>query len=428
MYCGTCGKELRDGAKFCDECGAVQPAAIPESQQPKTEPEAVAPVEPVIPVVQTPEKPRKKVNKKLLAVVAIVLVVAVVAAIVIPIFFPRKERIYIVASETRYDADGNKTAYYVYDIDEYGNLLSMEYDHERKEITKEDPVLGSYTDYTYEFDGKYQTSFEGEYNENCDIESWLYQYGYGFSVEYEYDEDDRIAEFVITMENPMEFDSTDAPEATPVPVTYECEYDDEGRLVRVFIPDGFNGDDFTTPLYAYDKAGQLTAVYWSSKEGTSRNDLYYEDDLLASVEYYESPTPLFQSGDESGFQLRYSVYFDYDKNGTLVEAIRKDEYGQKVFVKEWEYSKEGFLEEITVNYTDGDEFTTEYTCDEYGNIIEIEYSDGSRTVYEYEERKLTSQQAQIFRRLNKSYPLDGYIGDEWRVTCRLVPNPMEGQY
>ena len=34
MYCGTCGKELRDGAKFCDQCGAVQPGAFtPEAAQ-----------------------------------------------------------------------------------------------------------------------------------------------------------------------------------------------------------------------------------------------------------------------------------------------------------------------------------------------------------------------------------------------------------
>ena len=426
MYCGTCGKELRDGAKFCDECGAIQPAAIPENQKPKTEPEAVAPVEPVIPVAQTPEKPRKKVNKKFLAIIAAVLVVAVTAAIVIPIFFPGKETIYVCVSETHYDADGNKIAYFESEFDEHGNLLCKKYDHETKEITIEDPELGTYTDYTCEFDGKLQTDFIGEYNDDFTYVSWQYPYALGSSLEYEYDDEGRIIEFTMTTE-PSLRGNDDVSAISPV--TYCCEYDDKGRLEMVYIPDG-NSDpkhpDFITQLYEYDKHGRLTTVYWSSKEYTCLNELYYEDGRLSSIEHFGSSTALFQSGDNSGFYPVHTFTYEYDKKGNLIEIVKTDGNGEEIYVEEHEYSEEGLLEEIITSYPNNNSFTKEYTCDEYGNILEIKNPDGRRVEYEYEALKVSKQEALYYhRRYQNSNQLYGDVGQNYWITATYIPDPLE---
>lgn len=424
MYCGTCGNVLRDGARFCDHCGAAQPEpVIPESQKPKTEPEVSQPIAPA----EIPAKPKEKVSKKLLAVVAAVLVVAILAAVLIPIFFPGKQTIYVLTGITYYDAEGNKTAHYVYEYDEFGNLLSTKYDQEGKEVSMEDPVLGTYTDYIYEFDGKFETYFEGEYDENGNIESWLHQYSYGFSVEYEYDKDGRIAEFVITMEHPMEYENTDGAEAMPVPVTYECEYDDESRLVRVFTHSDIYRDGFTTQLYEYDDDGYLTAVYWSSKEGTYRNDLSYEDGRLCMIEKYICQTPYFQSDSNPEYSFKGSVEYDYDKDGNLTETVFTDENGAEESSIEYEYTEEGFPEEETISYANGKEYTYEYTCDEHGNVIEVKNTDGTRSEYEYEERKVTAQQALYFHRQDDPRDLYGYTGNDWYVTSKFVPDPLTEQ-
>jgi hypothetical protein len=81
-FCDKCGKDLRDGAKFCDGCGAVReqpgqnnPAEQLNPDSGKTE------------TVYSPTKKPK--NRKLrYAVIAFVIVVVVAAAITIDAYFP----------------------------------------------------------------------------------------------------------------------------------------------------------------------------------------------------------------------------------------------------------------------------------------------------------------------------------------------------
>ena len=386
MYCGTCGKELPDGAKFCNVCGAAQPNLTPESQQPKAAPE-------VIPVTsskaQKSKKEKKTVNKKLLAVVAVVLVVAVTAAIVIPIFFPGKQTIYVCVEEIRYTNGGVAHRRTEWEYDEVGNLLSEEVDHGNA-THRWDDELGVYFYEITEYDGTVDYRSEWEYDENNNIVKYLTSVQPGYSVEYDYDEDGKITEFVLNWEPSINSASED--HLKVVPTTYECEYDDEGRLVRVYIPDGFNGDDFTAHLFEYDKDGTLTTVYVSSRESTYRHDLSYKDDRLCEVEIYISSTFEFQSGDESAFSFDQAVKYKYDREGMLKSPSDCD-----------------------------------YTYDENGNIIEIEYDDGSRTVFEYEERKVTTQQALAFYRRNAEEIFTGSYGGSWDAISHLVPNPLEEQ-
>lgn len=389
MYCGTCGKELRDDSKFCDQCGAIQPELVPDNQKKNTTPEMTPPVAPVIPVAEKPKKPRKKVNKKLLAIIAAVLVVAVAAAILIPIFFPGKQTIYVCVEEIQYTSDGIAHRRTQWEYDEVGNLLSEEVDN-GDHAPKWDDTLGVYFYEFAEYDGTVDYRSEWEYDENNNIVKYLTSEQPGYSVEYDYDEDGKITEFVLTWEPSI--NSASENHVKVVPATYKCEYDDEGRLIRVYVPDGFYRGDFTSHLFEYDKDGTLETVYISAKEATWRHDLSYKDGRLHEIEIYVCPTPYFQSGDESYFNFDRAVKYKYDRDGHLKSQSGDD-----------------------------------YTYDEHGNLIEIKYEDGSRTVYEYEERKVNPQQALTFRRRNGEILFPHSFGGDWDTIKHLVPNPLVEQ-
>lgn len=412
MYCGTCGKELRDGAKFCDECGSIQPDAIPESQKPKTESESVAPVEPVIPVAQTTEKPRKKVNKKLLAVVAVVLVVAVVAAIVIPIFFPGKETVYVIISQTYYDADGNITDRYLFEYDDLGNGTLAE-----KEIVE------IKDDGSYELTGDFEVHQKMRFTEEYLTQSLIYKSGYGYSVKYKFDKDERVTEFTVTPEPPMDVEAEDS--ADREPVTYYCEYDKKSRLTRVYLIDE-NDEEFTTQLYEYDSDGRLTATYSCKEDYASRNELFYEDGRLCSIENYVGTAQQFQSEEYSEYTLDQTFDFEYSKKGNLIEIDRKNGDGNRISRVEYEYDKNGYYKTYSITQSDGAKYTYEYTCDKHGNIIEVENPDGSYIKYEYEERELTTQQALNYhRKYQNSGYLYGYYDNDFDVIRHLIPDPIK---
>lgn len=388
MYCGTCGKELRDGAKFCDECGSIQPDAIPESQKPKKQPEVIHPIAPAE-IPTKPKKEKKPVNKKLLAVVAVVLVVAVVAAIVIPIFFPGKQTIYVCVEEIQYTSDGVAYKHTEWEYDEVGNLLSEEVDYGDRTYEYDDINVVYIEKYT-KYNGTVDDLIEWEYDENNNIVKYLTSKNLGYSVEYDYDEDGKITEFVLTWEPSI--NSASENHAKVVPTTYKCEYDDKDRLIRVYIPDGFYRGDFTSYLFEYDKDGNLETFYVSANTGTWRHDLSYKDSRLHEIEIYYSPTHSFQTGDESNFNFDRVVEYKYDRDGHLKRPSNGD-----------------------------------YTYDENGNLIEIEYDNGSRTVYEYEERKVTAQQALVYYRRNGEMLFPYSYGNDWEVIKHLIPNPLEEQ-
>ena len=55
-FCGNCGAEINDGAKFCPVCGAVQAAPGAQQQQQQQQQQYTAPVQPVQPGPRTDEE------------------------------------------------------------------------------------------------------------------------------------------------------------------------------------------------------------------------------------------------------------------------------------------------------------------------------------------------------------------------------------
>jgi len=90
MFCQKCGKELREGAVFCDSCGAQQE----ERQDNIMQPQPVYAIPQPIPY--TPPNPVKKPTKKI--VFGIISVVVVIIILGITVLFPI----------TKNDNDSNK--------------------------------------------------------------------------------------------------------------------------------------------------------------------------------------------------------------------------------------------------------------------------------------------------------------------------------
>ena len=79
MQCKNCGKELKDDAKFCDQCGTKVTEADSPEQMPENS-ESTAPAEAAVTAEETAAAPTgaKAKNKKalLIVVIAAVLVAA----------------------------------------------------------------------------------------------------------------------------------------------------------------------------------------------------------------------------------------------------------------------------------------------------------------------------------------------------------------
>lgn len=382
------------------------------------------------PETQKPQKEHKKVNKKLLIAIAAMLVLAVTAVSVLLLSKQNtasstdKQTIYVCVSATHYDENGNKIAYYVYEYDEFGNCLSGKYDQELVEVTSEDSNIYYYT---YEFDGEFREFYESEYTEDSYTVTQLYEYHEGYTANCQYDKDGRISEFTLSAKPSLEEEDDDSGD----PVTYYCEYDKNGRLIRVYRPDEKYGE-FTTQLYEYDQDGRLAAAsYCSGIRFNYRIEMVYKDGRLSKIERYEYLTDQFQAGEDPEYILSGVAYFRYDEHGNLIEETEEDDEGNITDFNEWVYDKNGHLKEIRSYLEDGSTYITKYTCDEKGNIITVDTYDSfnkCRTVYEYEEREVTAQQALQFDR--RAGYISGYVeqlysGQDYDIVKFLVPNPFQ---
>lgn len=403
MFCGTCGSKLPDNARFCEECGAV----VQENLPPKAENAPVtAPIKPVLKVQPKAEKPpkpkkeKKKVNKGLIIGICAVLMVAVLAAVLIPVIFPR-ETIYVLKKQTLYNEDGSELVCLTYEYDDCARILSREADESGYEQAW-DEELCVFVQVSTGLDGEPDWDDEYEYDEYGNVICMDSHFFGSIEVEYEYDEEGRFVS--------CQFEGTGA--------EYFCEYDENGNLLSV----GTNyGDGRVEEGYAfeYDSQGRLKSETQYTKVSTVHCEYHYDGDQLSSVDYYTAATI-----PDADYAYAYSYEYTYDEDGRLEEMVRR---GTEI---RYEYDGEGFLESEENNW--GEEI--EYTCDEYGNIICAEYSDGTRFELEYEEMTVTPEQAANYRS-RAIYTEMGFALGEWGGFCYgacffyyLIPNPCWETY
>ena len=416
MYCGTCGKELPDGAKFCNGCGAAQSEAV--TTEPKTTPVVN---QTTLPTAEKPEKKKKKVNKKLLAVVAVVLMVAVVAAIVIPIFFPSKEdtgkeTIYVCVNEVYYNFKGDPVRNIAYKYDEAGNLLSSKADIAEDTVLF-DEELQVYTYVNGICDGTVDQIDEYSYNEFGYLIQQTSNHNGNFTVEYTYNEDNDFVSYVQKFEPSGEDDAE-----TAAPASYECKYSNDGYLVSITEIT----DDGNYPVYVfeYDEDGRLKAEEFYFDDCTYRNVFSYDDGRLCRIDHYKGLS-YYPEIEDMEFTIQSSMEYEFDEEGQLNKEIHLDENGDLFRRRIFEYDDDGFLEELSIYSSNVSLDEIQYTCDDYGNIIEEEYESGKRIEREYEALEVTAKQAAHFRR-KEGYRLNDYnefiYNSCWYYY--LIPNPL----
>lgn len=320
MICKKCGNTLKEGAKFCNACGApvhAQPAPIPSTAPVNREDTGytiplvreAAPVQNAAPVSKKPFP----VKKLLLAVAAVAVVVLVV--VLASSLFGGKT-VYLLTEHMDYDESFSKyTVTYEYDDD--GNMV--EYRYQVK-------YLDWYSDYLDDIDY-----------------TWSYEYEDGRIVAAEYDGDD---------------------------LSFELEYiyDKKGNLETV------ESDDFEGEVTCDDK-GRIIEMEFDGDIEESLECSYYDNGMIKELEYTSGSFRYVILYSETGKTLESTTYDDGEKfSETTNEYDDKDrhlEYEYKYYYngklsssthKTWEYDKKGNLVAFTMKRTsDGDKLTME--CD-----------------------------------------------------------------
>ncbi len=400
MFCGTCGNQLREGARFCDRCGAVQQAMLPPLPEKPKPVEVIQPVLKVPPKTPKPKKQRNPANKKHLVIAAAVLIVAVLAAVLMPILFPGTETVYVMTSLTYTASDGTV---YTYDfaVDEFGN--PTKWAHPANPFEADYDKFGNLTEYA---------STAKPYGEAVAI----------YRVDYDYDQDGRIESAEKT------FPGSDSS------LEYAFTWDKSGNLTQI-LPEGM---DITIGIcrmdFVYDRQNRLIREYHIRRQ-LDRNEILGEiaPYTLVLIQQYTYDSSgkviLVEQGecrskdeadevsiDELKYDLEPVFELDYDETGRLTALT----YCREAFTDSYSYDSEGNL-----IFAD-----CKTTYDRHGNLIRLERENGVVYEYTYEPVKLSHEAAQRYRHSARYYGFDpiarelyppGYPAYDFYY---LIPNPI----
>ena len=359
----------------------------------------------------------------------------------------------VVETEILYDEDNGDYEYNQYSFDLLGNCISESLWYSAESGTSEENRYvydyngnvvkytdgeGNITDYEYDWKGNLEILNDANGNETLytydelnrlvKVEQPFTEIGstlYYAVTEYEYDANGNLVTERIRTEEPGDSASTR--------VT-EYEYDSMNRVITAVTYD----PDPNYTQYRYDDAGNLLKVYTglSSKLSFSAAGTPSGSDSSYSVTSYEydNRSNMIEMTDALG----QSETYDYDKNGTLTSKTDRNgnttEYtynnmGQPKYVDV--YDVNGTLADtLSYTYTDNglvrrirtDDYTTYYTYDVFGRLIEEETGNISvRSTYSLLGDRTDRQVYQGSRRIsdaNYRYDANGrmtYAEDEGYV-------------
>lgn len=391
MFCPNCGTNVPDGSKFCAGCGHPMQSSAPSTggvevrySKPKAkpaepvyappvppaepvytppvqaEPVYTPPAAPVQPPVYTPPAPSAPVKpKKATKKSKLPLIIVALVAIV-----------GIVVGAVAL-LGGGKEAYCVaYEVTNSGD--------------------------GYEYASKWEYEFDDDGNVEVYSYNWSYSYAdyddynYASETEYEVEYDDKGNIETVTV-------SGDGYE-------YEFEYVYEGKeLVEAVCEDG----DIT-----------ITATFEDGKVVSVERDDGNDTEEIASYEY--DGDVLVEEVTKSG---SYKYVYTYDEDGNLTES--KTYYdGELTSSHTSTYNDEGdVIEEVSVNYVDGEKQTTTTTYEiTYGKggryesvIMTIDYGDDTseiEMVYEWDSDTECTITYEVDG-VDEYYGGDSYAEQEW---------------
>lgn len=393
MFCTNCGSALDEDSLFCGVCGT--PVASANKSK--------------------PAKKKKKPFLALIIVVAVVLVLVIPAVLILPLLSSGgTQTIYVKVEEVRYSSDGTEIRRIENEYDECGRLLSSETDNgEASEIW--DDELKMYIYEIGECDGRTDLSSEYEYDEYGNVIEYQYEYdgrsSSGISYEYDYDENGLMEGYEYSY---MLSDFAKESGMSIQPSVFEFEYDSDGNLIEV-TEDTDMGDKIVQS-YEYDDEGRLVAETFYEYDATYRTEFAYEDGVLVCYDRYIGGIGYLVEDDrlvrnDVEYTRSETVEFDYE-DGLLVSKTVCDSSRN---IMEYSYNEKGFLTDMT-----GAE---EIELDEAGNIVAVEYEDGTRVEYEYEALEVSDRDAEYFRRREGILNDAAHLYDDI-IYYYLIPNPI----
>ena len=400
MYCSKCGKEVKDGVKFCPYCGAncndTAETEVDYNTQENSSNNSSKSVK--------HNKQNKKGKKTgiIIGVIALFLVLGIVGFVIFgqPVKGYLKDiDKYIETGEydkaievlsdvpdklkdnkkitTRIEKDQNKTylrdqngkcryvvcehTKWIYDENE--NLMEVmaktEDDYEvilESENTKEAGVIFKTKDWYKEWDKNRNLIKQIYYNEEGNARSW---------DEYEYDKNGNIIKQTKYNKDGEAYEYS------------EYEYDKNGNKIKDTTYDE-DGEAYEYSEYEYDKNGNKIKEIAYNEEADIYCKYEFECDkngnIINDMRY-----------DENGSQLCHYGY-KYDKNGNLRNLLSYDEEENVIYHEEYKYDKNGNNTEFLAKDEEGNiEYHYFFEYDKNKNMINIlEYDEDENEILQLE--------------------------------------------
>lgn len=274
MFCGKCGKQIDEQARFCPYCGAVQNlefAPMPVGNPDRND----------LPIASG-----KKQRRRLSVAAALVAAVIAAAVIVPKLSAPlgaggrfgsiMKNKVeYVKVLETEYNSYGDILSYKGYEYDEAGNMIkTMIYD--------EDHNLSDY--YEYEYNAKGTCTRAVSYKADGTM---LY------TTEYTIDRAGNQTDGYM-------YDS-DGEEKSHCVMTYDAN---GNRTKEITYKEGSRA---TTRSYEYDESGNVISLQ--------------EDDTRFTYQYDDQGNQIEVAAYNSWGEQMIRQEFSYDENGNQIDSV-----------------------------------------------------------------------------------------------------------
>lgn len=384
MFCGKCGSQIPEGAKFCAKCGTpttsspVNSNAQSYSQNYNVNYNAQPDVRNDIPEPEKKPKKKKKASKRIASLIAILVAVAFIfSGIYIFViraddwYYMSKEIYYHVEygeaekySETEYfenglplsnTTDGEKGDEYSYD--KYGRISSIKSEEDGEEYSLE---------FEYSKDGKNYVASDSAELDGGKIEAeFTYNKDYNIisvtsvqeidgektesKIEYEYKNGKEISQISYHdgekySEEYKEYYSNGKLKTETVKNGHDdhiYEYDKDGNKISETRYND-NGVEYKTE-YTYEKGRLIGEVYKIDGEKNSETKLNKKDDDVYKFECYNSSDELngYQYMYYEGKNLVKIESYDEDENIIYVTKYEYDNHSNKTSVKTYSYDESG---------------------------------------------------------------------------------------
>lgn len=414
MFCEKCGKEIKNGAKFCAYCGAAQTG--------KTMPRVQAVSQPV---KQAGAETRKTSKAPLLVGVGVVAIAAAGYFVGIPMLHHHQWKTNMQAAaeclanedysgalqalEAADEAEADRQETALQFARAYAGSGNIDQAKEYLQKISDDVV----ENYPQEIDKSKIDSdyFTNEWNQEKMRENpeqlLLGKYSYSADPEngdsefisiLSYSEPDKDT-YLIT---PRYYDADGK-----IDVTASYTYDKEWKLIEY-------ESTYWQRKYYYDENGELEEIDLGHEDRVTYKEEYKDGNCIQKTSYNEDNS------------ISYIEKLEYDENGNQISDIYYDADGNMKTDGSYSTIKADYDEHgnctAEVCVSNGENYTKSYvyTYDEHGNVLRSEvYSEGvyqGRLVYEYDEngnKKTTTREDEKGKISSKyTYNINGIL-TEW---------------